>query len=140
MITTKGGTTVSDKPTLMVIETKGGTTFMVLDGSVTITRHDQPEVVVPEDDLKEFCERFFAAEPSATRSVAIPENYRHVHPHPDGVLEHHAGFVPWVLESTVGWLVQPYAVMCPACGVRVIGGQLDLTIRLWNEKILGGAS
>ncbi len=38
----------------MIIETEGGTTFTVLDGNVTITRSDQPETTVPEDDLDEF--------------------------------------------------------------------------------------
>ncbi len=42
----------------MRIETEGGTTFTVQDGQITITRHNQPECTIPEDDLDEFWAQF----------------------------------------------------------------------------------
>lgn len=45
----------------MTYTTQGGTTFTVVDGKVTITRSDQPEVTIPEDDLEEFFADYFAA-------------------------------------------------------------------------------
>jgi hypothetical protein len=41
------------------IETKGGTTFTIDNGKVTITRSDQPEIIIPEADLEEFCSEYF---------------------------------------------------------------------------------
>ena len=41
------------------IKTKGGTTFTVDAGNVTITRRDQPEITIPEADLEDFCVEYY---------------------------------------------------------------------------------
>jgi hypothetical protein len=43
-----------DKETLGKYETECGTTFVSADGSVEITRSDQPVCVVPFADIEEF--------------------------------------------------------------------------------------
>jgi hypothetical protein len=43
----------------MKIATPSGTTFTMIDDLVTITRHDQPEITVPIDDIEEFYKEYF---------------------------------------------------------------------------------
>ena len=46
----------------MKVATAGGTTFTVSTDQVTITRHDQPDCVIPLADLEEFVRVYYDAD------------------------------------------------------------------------------